>query len=229
MREVNRLSNKAAIFKAFALGLVAFIVVVGLVGCGDSSNTAASSASPTPTPPSIDDLKQQWKKEEAEWRKKQAEMQSANNHPASKSSGENVTNGSSSADAAIQQVDRELSQQKREYERHKRTFGNQYGALRISAETLYRAYDANEVAADEKYKGKAVIITGKIQNIGKDILGSPFVIVGGSGMLDGVQCMFAKSATSSLASLIKGRTVTIGGTVSGKMLSWVMMSDCQLQ
>src|ERR1700736_1804386 len=48
------------------------------------------------------------------------------------------------------------------------------GVITILANALYRAYDANEVAADEKYKGKSVKITGKVQNIGKDILGSPY-------------------------------------------------------
>jgi hypothetical protein len=159
---------------------------------------------------------------------------------------------SSSADQIFRDVDRQLAEDKKKHEawkkRHKlpprhasakdQIFGDtdrqleeidSRSASSISADALARAYNANEIAADEKYKGKAVIITGKIQNIGKDILGSPFVVVGGSGMLDGVQCMFAKSAMSSLASLSKGRTVTISGTVSGKMLSWVMMSDCQLQ
>lgn len=158
----------------------------------------ACDASPTPTPSSIEEMQRQWKKEDAEWKKRQ----------------KLPSQRASAKDRAM--IEAELATD------------NSRSQSSMSADALARAYNANEIAADEKYKGKAVIISGKIQNIGKDILGSPFVVVGGSGMLDGVQCMFAKSATSSLASLSKGRTVTISGTVSGKMLTWVMMSDCQL-
>ncbi len=179
-------------FAAFAVGFVIFLLVA--CDAGTSPN-----ASPTPTPSSIEEMQQQWKKEDAKWKERQKE-------PLPPASAE---------DRAM--IEAELAAEKSR------------SKLSMSVDALARAYNANEIAADEKYKGKAVIITGKIQSIGKDILGSPFVVVGGSGMLDGVQCMFAKSATSSLASLSKGRTVTISGTVSGKMLTWVMMSDCQLQ
>jgi hypothetical protein len=148
-------------------------------------------------------MMEQWRGEDQQWHEKQAARQSA------ESSSESSTPKISGSD--ITDADRA-----------------QYGgAITISANVLYHAYDANEVAADEKYKGKSVKITGKVQSIGKDILGSPYVVIGGSGMLDGVQCVFATSETSPLASLSKGQTVTISGTVSGKMVQ-PMVSDCKL-
>ena len=89
--------------------------------------------------------------------------------------------------------------------------------IHISADDLYSAYEANEIAADARFKGESVIINGKIQNIGKDVFGSPYVIIGGTGLMDGVQCLFPKSSAASLASLSKGALVTISGKVSSKM------------
>ena len=98
----------------------------------------------------------------------------------------------------------------------------------ISADNLYAEYDANEVSADGKYKGHQVIVTGTVQKVAKDILGSPYVIISGTDMLAGVQCVFPKNAESRLSGLSKGDKVTISGTVKGKMMR-VLMSDCSLQ
>ena len=87
----------------------------------------------------------------------------------------------------------------------------------LSADQLYREYESNEVAADKKYKGKIVIVYGEIQDIGKDIMDEPYIVIGGEGFLDGVQCSFTKSQESSVASLSKGQDVKVKGEVSGKM------------
>lgn len=87
----------------------------------------------------------------------------------------------------------------------------------VSANQLYREYESNEVAADRKYKGKIVVVSGVIRDIGKDILDNAYVVIGGEGFLDGVQCTFEKPDETSLASLSKGQRVTIKGFVSGKM------------
>lgn len=100
-------------------------------------------------------------------------------------------------------------------------------AITVSADTLFRAYDANEVSADSKYKGNIVIVDGTIHNISKDIMGSPYVIIGGKGFLDGVQCVFSRTDTSAGA-LSKGQHVTIRGKVDGKIGN-VLVSGASLQ
>ena len=87
----------------------------------------------------------------------------------------------------------------------------------LSANDLYGAYDKNEVAADSKYKGKVVVITGTIQDIGKDIMDQAYIVVGGEGFLDGVQCTFSEGEQGTVAGLSKGQRVTVKGLVTGKM------------
>ncbi len=99
--------------------------------------------------------------------------------------------------------------------------------ITVSANSLFSAYKANEVAADSQYKDKTVIVDGTVQSIAKDILDNPYVVIGGDGFLDGVQCVFPRSDTN-LGRLSKGQQITVRGKVTGKMGN-VLLHDCSLQ
>jgi len=105
---------------------------------------------------------------------------------------------------------------------------SQVPSYTLSANQLYREYDDNEVAADAKYKGKIVIVSGKIQDIGKDIMDDAYIVIGGEGFLDGVQCTFTKGEQASIARLSKGQQVTVKGEVAGKMGN-VLVNKASLQ
>ncbi|MHB1117775.1 OB-fold protein [Sideroxydans sp.] len=96
----------------------------------------------------------------------------------------------------------------------------------LSADQLYSEYESNEVSADNRYKGKQVIISGTIQQIANDYFGHPYVLLG-SGVMDGVQCSFPDSRKSSLIHLSKGQKVTIKGTVQG-MSIFVQLNNAEL-
>ena len=103
-------------------------------------------------------------------------------------------------------------------------------AIAVSASDLLEDYEANEVAADQRYKDRQLIVTGKIDTIGKDILDSMYVTLesGKEFGITSVQCMFDDSNAASLAQLRKGATVTVSGTCNGK-LGNVLLRDCSLQ
>jgi hypothetical protein len=103
-------------------------------------------------------------------------------------------------------------------------------AIEITAEELYAAYEANQVAADAQYKDKILKVTGVINSIGKDILDTPYVVITGGGEYEvwGVQCMFGKKDESELAQLTKGQIVTIQGKCSGYLIN-VLLDDCSLK
>jgi len=98
----------------------------------------------------------------------------------------------------------------------------------ITAEQLFSAYQANEVAADQEYKGKNISITGKVKTVGKDLLKTPYVSLETSNMFLGVQCMFSEKDTAKLAGLSKGDLVTISGTVKGSTIN-IIVEDCKLK
>lgn len=91
----------------------------------------------------------------------------------------------------------------------------------LSSEALYKEYKANEVSADSKYKNKIIQISGVIENIGKDVMGKPYVILAGEGViegLNGIQCFFNEDQAGDFANLQKGQNVTIIGKCDGMML-----------
>lgn len=95
----------------------------------------------------------------------------------------------------------------------------------ISAEELYRAYDANEVAADMKFKGKPVTIVGNIEEIGVSFNGNPYLALEVKGeFLASIRLNFSKAMSPRLAELSKGmkvqaQCVVLGMTVRTPVLN----------
>ena len=87
----------------------------------------------------------------------------------------------------------------------------------VMADHLYSAYDQNQVSAEREYKGKVGIISGQIQDIGREITGKAYVILGGNGLFNGVQCTFPESQDSAIATLSKGQYIKVKAEITGKM------------
>ena len=96
----------------------------------------------------------------------------------------------------------------------------------LLANTLFKEYDKNSVAADAKYEDKIVVVSGTIQSIGKDITDTAYLVIGGSGFLDGVQCTLPSGQEDLVASVRKGQYVTLKGKVSGQMMGNVLVNNC---
>ena len=62
----------------------------------------------------------------------------------------------------------------------------------VSARKLYKEYNANEIAADEKYKGQIIQVTGIIRDIGNDIMDNAYVTLIGDQYFGDIQCYFDK-------------------------------------
>jgi hypothetical protein len=95
----------------------------------------------------------------------------------------------------------------------------------LTADQLLFEYNSNEIAADNKYKDKVVLISGPLRQNGK-FMGMSYIVIGGHGFLDGVQCMFGESA--GVASLSKDSQVTVKGEVGGKKGN-VLLRNCTLE
>jgi hypothetical protein len=104
---------------------------------------------------------------------------------------------------------------------------SQPSVLTISAPEIVKEYVDNEIAADHKYEGKIVRITAKIKDIGKDILGNPYITFsdGEEYSFRSVQCFFKKSEQAKIGTLRREQPVTIDGTVDGLMMN-VLLKDC---
>jgi len=104
-------------------------------------------------------------------------------------------------------------------------------ALQVSAHKLRKDYEGNEVAADRVYKGKHVLVDGRVDNIGKGLLGGMYVTLKSSSnqyqIVGFIQCFFNSSSESQLAQLQKGQNVTLLGKVDGKMGN-ILVKNCSV-
>lgn len=101
--------------------------------------------------------------------------------------------------------------------------------ITVSAVDLLKAYDENEVKADNLYKGKTLEVTGDVKSIGKDILDKVYITLGDKDetfAIISVQCYFKDDAEiDKVAELSEGDKVTVVGTGDGGTLN-VMMKNC---
>lgn len=103
--------------------------------------------------------------------------------------------------------------------------------IEITASDIYAAYQENEIAADQKFKGKLVKITGIASTINSaDVLTSANILLKTDNSLLGcVQCNFNSENAPDLANIQKGQAVTIIGTCNGLSFYNVLISACVLQ
>lgn len=101
----------------------------------------------------------------------------------------------------------------------------------MSATQLTKEYSENEVAADDKYKGKTIAVYGNIESVETGLFGTMIDV----NLKDerplgwiAVTCHFNKSHKAELASLSKGQRVSIIGQCDGKAGS-VILNACQLR
>jgi hypothetical protein len=103
-------------------------------------------------------------------------------------------------------------------------------ATAVKAGDLLREYATNAVAADTKYKGKVLEVTGKFGTAQKaPLLGYAVQLLpedAGDVNLSGVECFIVESAQADVAAFQPGQIVTLKGTCDGQVLGQVKMSKC---
>lgn len=105
--------------------------------------------------------------------------------------------------------------------------------IEVTADELYLAYDNNEVAADEAYKGKYVKVTGVVTEISSSGTFTQACILlnaESSYFLGDVQCNFSDDAVAKkIAEINKGQTVTVKGKCAGFKDINIEISNCEIE
>jgi hypothetical protein len=97
-----------------------------------------------------------------------------------------------------------------------------------TAMEIGKAYDANTVAADAKFKDKRFKVTGVVTDINTDLMGDPYIEMEGSDEFSSPQFAFDKDSAGALANLQKGSRVTVVCTGQGDIAKTPMSDSCQL-
>ena len=90
------------------------------------------------------------------------------------------------------------------------------------------AYESNEIAADRRFKGKRLRLTGVVADIGRDILDTAYITIESGNRVRKVQVFFGDEFESDIAKLRRGMTVTVVGRCNGLMLH-VMLIDASFE
>lgn len=98
--------------------------------------------------------------------------------------------------------------------------------LAVTAVQLGTDYSGNEVAADTKYKGKVLLLSGTVIRVATDFPGEIDVYLQ-ADQGDFVDCSFSEDAKATLATVQIGQKVTVRGTCGGKGAS-PFLNDCTL-
>lgn len=99
----------------------------------------------------------------------------------------------------------------------------------VAITDFVKEFDTNQLAAEAKYDGQIVRLTGFVSNISEDIVGTPFVIINPTReeyyFGTSVQCFF--SDKSELISLANGQEVTVQGEFDTQLMN-VLVKKCQV-
>ncbi len=98
------------------------------------------------------------------------------------------------------------------------------GVIKITIGQLYSEYRANEVAADQKYKGRTLQVSGKVNSVKKDVFNQPYIDLGNGAS---IWCEFDKPDEPLLAQLVKGQSVIVEGVCAGKII-YIHLKHCIL-
>ena len=102
-------------------------------------------------------------------------------------------------------------------------------AINVSAFRLFSDYESNEVAADARYKGRALAVSGTVQSVDKDLLDDIIVVLQSPNMFMGVHASLKASESQAAANLTKGERVVVLCQGEGRVIGIANLSDCTLR
>src|SRR5512141_2651619 len=94
--------------------------------------------------------------------------------------------------------------------------------LAVPTTTIIKAYEADQAAADARYQGKTLRMTGKVTNI-NDVFDVKALMLRDSENDTGLQCYLTDSADAQKVSI--GQTITIEGNIKGGELGPFMVAE----
>ena len=105
---------------------------------------------------------------------------------------------------------------------------NAAGVTTVGALRLWQDYDANEVAADNRYKGKTLRVTGRVLSVERDANGAAVLDMVSGNPIFRTMATLQLAETQRAASLTRGNTVVVQCTGGGRVMRMPQLEDCEL-
>ena len=102
------------------------------------------------------------------------------------------------------------------------------GSVTVGAVRLWREYQENEVAADTRYKGKRLRVTGTVVSVERDAYGSPVLHLLSGNPIFQTMATLDRAFIPDAARLRKGDLVTVRCVGAGLMMRMPQLEKCTL-
>ena len=99
-------------------------------------------------------------------------------------------------------------------------------AIQVTSRELAAAYEANEVAAQQSYGGRPLLVTGRVEGITLDFMDNPVVQLPGVNQFLSVQATL--NDEKAAAALSQGQEVRLLCQEISEVISAPMLDDCEL-
>jgi len=99
----------------------------------------------------------------------------------------------------------------------------------VSSLQLYQNYQADEVAADKKYRGHSLEVSGVVESIHKDAANGLFLTLVTPHELGSVEASLQYSELSGLANLTQGSSVVVVCEGAGMIMDSPVLHDCKIK
>lgn len=103
--------------------------------------------------------------------------------------------------------------------------------LEVTADELLNAYSENEIAANQKYKDRRLLLNARISSIEAGIGDVPYVVLtaGSEFEFNRPQARLAKSEVSAAAALKKGQKISLLCIGNGEIAGTPMLAECSVK
>ena len=102
-------------------------------------------------------------------------------------------------------------------------------AISVTAPKLWADYHANEVAADNIYKGKQVLVKGVVTSINKDFTDSVYLSLSTFNEFESVHADIKNDYVTEAAQLSTGQIVTVSCEGGGMVMASPILRECSIQ
>lgn len=99
-------------------------------------------------------------------------------------------------------------------------------AIQTTAQQIFAMYQKNEIAGDNAFKGKALIVSGVVDGVDSDFSNNAVVRLETSNQFMTVMAKIDSSQKAKAASIEKGQKISLSCTGGGEVVGSPMLEDC---
>lgn len=122
----------------------------------------------------------------------------------------------------------QLAKKQQEAAEQQRRCGVEGGCIEVTANTLCSKYTSNEVRADEAYKGRALLVTGRVDDISKDMFDNININLSSSYKCLTVSASLADGEAPTASKLNSGNRVTVRCLGGGMVINSPQLRHCEI-